>query len=663
MLPRILIAFFVLVLSLSSSSAAAVKDEKPRDKKKSGFIQPGPLELTKDGRKWVDKTLKKMSLEQKIGQLIMIRALVEFQNAENPMYMQLRDDIRKYHIGSVIITVRVDGGLLNRNQPYEAAMATNRMQEAAEFPLLVSADFERGLSMRLFASPQFPPAMAFGAAGKNEYAEAFGRVVARESRAIGVHWNFFPVADVNSNPLNPIINTRSFGEDPRQVGELVTAYIRGSRANGMLTTAKHFPGHGDTDTDSHLELARVGGSLERLESVELPPFQQAINAGVDSIMIAHVTVPALEPDVNRVATTSHRVVTDLLINKMGFKGLIVTDAMEMKGLTRIYNSDQNNSVASGRAALDAFKAGNDMILLPGDLDGAFNGLLRAANSGEITQEEIDMRVRKILTAKASLGLHKSRYVDLDAIADQVGKPADFQTAQQIAEAAVTLVKDDSPALKLIAAEKHGGAGTSAPATPYDNAGAKEAGLVAVVLSDSVRSEAGRVFERELRSRAPGAKVIYVDPDLANPLTEVVTKAVLNARAVIVAAYIAPVAAKKVLVNGVLKNSVSFTDEAATLLRMVLKVGANKTAMIAMGSPYVADDFPEVQTYICTFSSTQSSEVAAIKALFGEVGFHGKLPVTLPNMAQRGAGIDRNAAIARRGGSGLKSSQARAARVN
>ena len=659
MLSRIFVTFFVFALFTQSSMAAV----KSRDKKKSTFTQPGPIELTKDGRKWVDKTFKKMSLEQKIGQLIMIRALVEFQNDENPAYIQLRDEIRKYHIGSVIITVRVDGGLLNRNQPYEAAMATNRMQEAADLPLLVSADFERGLSMRLFASPQFPPAMAFGAAGKNEYAEAFGRVVARESRAIGVHWNFFPVADVNSNPANPIINTRSFGEDPRQVGELVAAYIRGSRANGMLTTAKHFPGHGDTDTDSHLELARVGGSLERLERVELPPFQQAIDAGVDSIMIAHVTVPALEPDPNRVATTSHRVITDLLINKMKFKGLIVTDAMEMKGLTRIYNSDKDNAAASGRAAIDALKAGNDMILLPGDLDGAFNGLLRAVNSGDIKQEEIDMRVRKILTAKASLGLHKSRFVDLDAIAEQVGKPADFQTAQQIAEAAVTLVKDDSPALKLIAAERRRVPGTSAPKIAYDSAAGKEPGLVAVVLSDNVRSEAGRVFERELRSRVPDAKVIFIDPDLANPLTDQVTKAVLNARAVIVAAYIAPIAAKKVLVNGVYRNSVSFTDEAATLLRMVLKVGTNKTAMIAMGSPYVADDFPEVQTYICTFSSTQSSEVAAARAIFGEIGFHGKLPVTLPNMAQRGSGIDRNPVIARRSGSGMRSGQSHASRVN
>ena len=325
----------------------------------------------------------------------------------------------------------------------------------------------------------------------------------------------------------------------------------------------------------------------------------------------------------------------------------MANALEMKGLTRIYNGDQNAAMASGRAAVYAFKAGNDMLLLPENTEGAFNGLMRAVQTGDISQQEVDKRVRKILTAKASLGLHKSRLVDLDAIAEQVGKPADFQTAQQIADAAITLVKDDSPALKLIAAERRRGSGTSAPLPAYDKTGTKETGVVAVVLSDSVRSEAGRVFERELRARVADAKVIFVDPSLAGPLTETVSAAVLGARSVIVAAYISPIAAKAVMVNGVMKNTVSFTDEAATLLRMVLKLGVNKTAVVAMGSPYVAGDYPEVQTYICSFSSTPTSETSVVKALFGEIGFHGRLPVTLPNMAQRGAGIDRNAISARR----------------
>src|SRR4051812_6182185 len=378
-----------LFLLLSASLLAAPL----KDKDKQKVNQPGPVQLTKDGDKWAQKTLKRLSVEEKIGQLIMVRALAEFQNVESPAYTSLRDDIRKYHLGSVIITVRVDGGFLLRNQPYEAAMVTNRLQKDSDLPLLVAADFERGLSMRLLSTPMFPHAMAFGAAGKLEYAEAFGKVVAKESRAIGVHWNFFPVADVNSNPANPIINTRSYGEDPQLVGDLLAAYVKGSRDGGMLSTAKHFPGHGDTDTDSHLELARVGGDLQRLRSVELPPFQKAIDAGVDSIMVAHVTVPALEPDPNRPATISHKVISDLLIHDMRFTGLIVTDAMDMKALTGVFKGPE--AQASGRAAVEAFKAGNDMILLPSDLDGAYNGLVAAVKSGEITQQELDDRVLKV----------------------------------------------------------------------------------------------------------------------------------------------------------------------------------------------------------------------------------------------------------------------------
>ena len=214
--------------------------------------------------------------------------------------------------------------------------------------------------------------MSFGAAGKPDYAEAFGRITGEESRAIGVHWNFFPDADVNSNPANPIINTRSFGEDPQQVGDLVAAYVRGARASGMLTTVKHFPGHGDTATDSHLSVAQVTGDRARLNSVELAPFRKAIEAGVDSVMVAHVTVPALEPDPNRVATTSPAIVTDLLKHQLGFQGIVVTDALDMAGLTRLYSAN------IGRAAVDAFKAGSDLLLIPADLDASYNAVLEAA---------------------------------------------------------------------------------------------------------------------------------------------------------------------------------------------------------------------------------------------------------------------------------------------
>jgi beta-N-acetylhexosaminidase len=346
------LALFALALVCLVSVAAAKDKEK--------FQNPGPVRLDKDGDKWARNTLKKMSTEEKVGQLLMIWSRAEFLNVQDPEYQRMVGEMHKYHIGGFGLSVRVDGGFLLRNQPYEAAMLVNELQSESKLPLIFAADFERGLSMRLHGVTVFPHAMAFGADGNVADAEAFGRIVAQESRAIGVEWNWFPDADVNSNPANPIINTRSFGEDPKEVGAMVAAYIKGAHEGGMLTTAKHFPGHGDTATDSHLGLAAVTGDLQRLDSVELPPFQAAINAGVDAVMVAHLTVKALEPDPKKVATTSTAVVTDLLKKKMGFEGLVVTDALDMNGLMRLYSGSGVNP--SGAAAVAALKAGCDMIL-------------------------------------------------------------------------------------------------------------------------------------------------------------------------------------------------------------------------------------------------------------------------------------------------------------
>ncbi len=372
-----------------------------------GKYEPvGPVHLDHAGEKWAEKTLRKLSPEEKVGQLFMIWARAEFLNVDNPEYLQLRDTMRKYHLGGVAMTVPWDPPFLHRSEPYEAAVLLNRLQRDSKLPLLVAADFEHGVSMRLHGATQFPHAMAFGATDNPEYAEAFGRITAQEARAIGVHWNFFPVADVNSNPNNPIINTRSFGADPQQVGEMVAAYIRGAQANGMMTTAKHFPGHGDTATDSHLGMAQVTGDMARLESVELPPFRKAIAAGVDAIMVAHVTVPALDAQPDRVASTSPKIVTGLLKEQLGFKGIVVTDALDMAGLTRLYAGH------IGRAAVDAFKAGNDVLLIPADLDASYQAMLEAVRSGEISSSQLDASVLKILKAKASLGLDKGRLVNL-----------------------------------------------------------------------------------------------------------------------------------------------------------------------------------------------------------------------------------------------------------
>jgi beta-N-acetylhexosaminidase len=603
---------------------------------KEKYLQPATIHLDAEGEKWAQKTLHRLSTEEKVGQLFLVWVRAEFLNVNAPGYLQLRDSIRKYHLGGFTMTVPWDPPFLYRSQPYEAAELLNRLQQESKLPLLIAADFERGVTTRLHGATEFPHAMAFGAAGKLEYAEAFGRITAQEARAIGVHWNFFPDADVNSNPANPIINTRSFGEDPQQVGQLVTAYIRGARANGMMTTVKHFPGHGDTATDSHLGVAQVTGDMTRLKSVELPPFQQAIAAGVDSVMVAHVSVPALDSDPNHVATTSPAIVTGLLKKQLGFKGIVVTDALDMAGLTRLYGAH------IGRAAVAAFKAGNDVLLIPADLDASYRAMLEAVHSGEVLPAQLDASVLKILKAKASLGLHKTHLVDIEAVSTLVGKPENLALGQQIADDSITLVRDNGKLLPLKSS------GTAATGLPYQRVEEVRDNLVVVVFSDDMRTESGRALERQIRERVPDAHVIYVDPRVATVMVDDVVKAVDKAQSVIAAVYEVPVAGKVMKgINGV-TNSVGLSDASGALLQKVLDHAAEKTAVLAMGNPYLAQDFPAAQNYLCTFSNATVSEVGVAKALFGETAIRGHLPVSIPNVAQRGAGIERPAQIAQGG---------------
>jgi beta-N-acetylhexosaminidase len=573
---------------------------------------------TKAQERWADRTLKKLTLEEKIGQMIEVRGIMGYYNAEDPQFNQLIADIRKYHLGAVHLSVKTDGPLLVRTEPYEAAMTTKLLQQEShgKVPLIFSVDFERGPSMRLSAVEYFPHPMAFGATHNPAYAEQWGKIVAEESRAMGIAWNFFPIADVQINPKNPIINTRSFGEDPAEVSAMVTAYIRGSHAGGMLTTLKHFPGHGDTDTDSHLELSRVNAPMDRLNAVELPPFEAGIKAGSDAVMIAHVAFPAIEPDPNKIATTSKKVVTGLLREQLGFKGVIVSDAMEMQGLTKLYPAGNGNP--AGRAAVDAVKAGQDLLELPSDLDGTFHGLLQAVKSGEIPRAQLDASVKRLLLVKAKVGLdvRKRDFVDMDRVQYSVGKPSSYALAQEVADHAVTLVRNENHMLPL-------------------RRDATRPLLVVLFVSD-VHGDDGRVLEREIRWRVPDATVIYVDRRNAALEASAISALVPSARQIIAAVYSVPQPGQA----GVAQTSVeSFRSTTALILQNIVDKAGDKTAVLAMGSPYAILGFPSIRTYLCTFSPVATSERAAAKALFGEIPIHGKLPVTLPDVAKRGDGID------------------------
>lgn len=593
-----------------------------KEKEKERYQQPAPVRIDRDGEKWAQKTLKSLTLEEKVGQMIMVWSKGAFVNVNSEQFGSLRFMMTKYHLGGFGLTAPTQMGLLVKTEPYEAAALINQLQRESKIPLIVAADFERGLSMRLNGGTVFPHAMAFGATGKPAYAQAFGRITAEESRAIGVEWNWFPDADVDSNPANPVINTRSFGEDPKLVGDMVAAYIRGAREAGMMTTAKHFPGHGDTSTDSHLGLAVVNGDRERLETVEFPPFHAAIEAGVDAIMVAHLNVPALDDNPDRVATSSPLVITELLKNAMHFKGLVVPDALDMAGLMRLYSKPGVNP--SGAASVAIIKAGCDMIIVPADVDGAYNGLLNAARSGEIPMSQIDASVLKILRAKASVGLHKARIVNLETLNQTVQAPQNVAVARQVADEAVTLVRENGKVLPLKSKQK---SGTITGPNAYPTVDKSADRLLVIVLTDDVRGEWGREFEQQIKLRAPDARVRYVDAETAKFQADDLVKSSERAQSVVAVVYSTPTGGKPL-------------NNPAALLSDILQHAGAKTIVVAMGSPNIGEDLPALQNYLCTFSSATVSEDSAVRALFGEIPIRGRLPVTIPGIAERGTGIDK-----------------------
>ena len=600
------LAFLLAVFTLFGSAA------EPRDQSK----HPLARRVERDDDGWSEKTLKNLSLEEKVGQLFMIRLRVELLNGRSPSYFELRNTIRKYHIGSLAMSAPPQGRARDIRRRYEVIALLNQLQEESKLPLLVAGDFERGvLPAHLFGTTVFPHAMAFGAAGSLAYAEEFGRITAQESRALGVHWNLFPVADVNSNPANPIIGTRAFGANPEQVGDLVAAYIRGAKANGMLTTAKHFPGHGNTATDSHVAVPVVDDNLHYIRAVDLPPFQKAIGAGVDAVMTAHVQVLALDPDRSRVATTSPTIVTGLLKNQLGFKGIVVTDALDMAGLVGLYAKNP------GRVAVDAFKAGSDVLTEPYNLDACYRAMLDAVRSGEIRQDQLDASVLKILRAKASLGLEKNRVVDVAAIPRLVGSKESIATGQRISDASITLVRDNGKVLPLRD-------GRPDPKLRVVSQAKLQPGLLVIILCDNRRAEDGRVLERQIRKRSPDARIIYADPRVAAARSDEVLNAADRAQKVVVAVYVVPSAARSRTVARGQKNSASLPDSTAKLLSRILARATAKTVVLAMGTPYLTEDFPTIQNYICTFSNATVSEISAARAVFGEIPIPGHLPVNL-----------------------------------
>jgi len=562
-------------------------------------VKPKAPPLTPEQRA-TQGQMKAMSLRDKVAQLVIVNANGDVYSTKSPDYEKYRHWVADLHVGGIIINNASQNGLVRNAEPHALAVFLNQMQKLSRTPLLVASDFERAASMRVSGGTRFPHSMAFGAANDLAATKFEGLTAAREARALGIHWIFAPVADVNNNPQNPIINLRSYGEDPAQVSRHVAAFIDGAHSDPdsrVLVTAKHFPGHGDTDVDSHLGLPRLEVSRERLDAMELKPFQAAIARGVDSIMTAHMAVPALDPS-GMPATVSHNVLTSLLRDELKFKGLIVTDSMAMQGLTMLFGS--------GEGSVRSIVAGADVLLMPPDPDKAIRAVVGAVEDGRISRQRLEQSVARVLAAKLALGLsNKKKLVNLDTISDVLDSPEAAEKAQAVADHAVTLLRNDHNVLPL----------------PSGNNAASSRPCL-IVITELRISQLGQRTMQEFRRRAPNGRAVAVDTGL--PL------AALQATAGDMTTCSAIVAASFASVSADLKDVKPFLA--------LLSSSSVPLVLLPFENPYLLTTVPNATAFLTTFSSSLPSETAAVKALFGEIPITGHTPVSIPGFSQLGDGI-------------------------
>ena len=589
--------------------------------------QPYPRSHSKEALRWADEQLGRMTVEEKIGQLISIGINARFLNQESAEFKELRRQVERNHVGGII---------LFRGPVYESVHLVNRMQQLARYPLLISADLEAGAGMRFEDTINFPWNMAVGATGNPDYARRQGEVTARESRALGVHQVFAPVVDVNNNAANPVINVRSYGEDPATVAKFAAAMTEGLQRGGVIATAKHFPGHGDTNVDSHRGLPVIAVKRERLDQVELVPFRAVIEQGIGAVMSAHIGLPEIDPTQVKPlprdqtirpayveeggeivdessylpGTLSPVVLGGMLRRDLKFDGMIVTDALDMSGLTIYFKQDE--------AAVRAVLAGADMLLKPADPDAAARGLREAVKSGRVTEKRIEESARKILAAKYDLGLVKERVAPLDRIDVLVSAPDAAALAEEIAQKAITLVRDEA---KLVSEEGRAGLRTEAKVFNLAITNGEDRFFIANSFTGQMARLGRRVETTVLDGRS-------TEEDVKSALERA-----MKADVVIASMY--------GRVRSGAANSVGLPDQGARALRELLS--ANKPVVgVSFGNPYLLQGFPSLRTYVVAYGDMPSLQRAVARALVGQADVTGRLPISLPGLYPRGTGIQLKA---------------------
>lgn len=534
--------------------------------------------------------LGKMTLREKIGQMIISSTLGEDYDESSNEFKRLKRLCEETKVG---------GFIFFKGTSTSYARLTNKLQRHSEIPLLISADFERGTRMRVTDGTLFPNNMAIGAADNPDLAYQMGLTIAKESRILGVHQNYAPVCDVNNNPNNPIINVRSFGEDPLLVSRMSAAMIRGLQDGKVIATAKHFPGHGDTEIDSHSDLPVLNFSMERLNQIELVPFKNAVDKKVMSVMIAHLSFPELESGANVPASLSKNIVEGLLINNLGFEGLVVTDALNMKGVTKYFTVSQ--------VAIMCVEAGIDLILMPLKEEETIDAIERAVNDGGISEDRINRSAEKIIKAKLWLGLFDNKFVQEADVYKIINTEESNQLAQKIADESITLVKDNNNLL------------------PIKN---KDAKIYAINLSEDAPGIDFDYFNSRIKENFPNTTIKNYNFGLIDQIIKSSAAESSEFDYVVVAIY-----AKVRFGSGKISIYQSHID-------LLNSLPQEKLIVISFGNPYLLKEFPSVANYICAYGDADVSINACIKAIAGEIKIKGKLPVSITEDFRFGHGLSR-----------------------
>jgi beta-N-acetylhexosaminidase len=582
---------------------------------------PARPPLDKAAEKWVQDTLKKMTLDEKVGQLLAPSIDAVITSTDSETYEQKLRLVRELKVGAIHVfggSEAMPAALLNPNYPSAGSVARkgdplaavtllNRLQQASAIPLLTTADFEGGAGYILNGTTRLPRAMAIAATRDTTLAFKAGELAATEARALGVTVDFYPVYDVNNNPRNPIINIRSFGEDVGLVSEMANAYMRGIQATGAIATAKHFPGHGDTNVDTHLGLAKIDHPREHLDKVELPPFRAAVDAGIDAFMSTHIILPALDPTPGIPATLSRPILTGLLRGEMKFDGLIFTDSMAMYAISKNFGND--------RAAVMAVKAGVDFVLHPPDEEAAFKAIKAAVESGEIDRQQVDQSVQRILRAKARLGLHRNRIVDVNAVETKIGGRAHEAVNAEICERAITLLRDDRSQVPLTVG--------------------RDANVIYLSVVDypSGWREAtpSRSVIPALKRRWPNTTALEISDKTTPSELELVKVLVKRADAAVAGVFVRIAS---------YSGRMDLSPQAVSLLESIASDQQKPFVTVIFGNPYTAMALSKLPAQVLTYEFTDAMETAAVRAIAGEIAIGGKLPITLPEMYPFGHGLTR-----------------------